>query len=51
MNMDMLYGWMKEALAHFGLRFCDMDKVTVTIQGGEIKFSYEHMAVSYQIIQ
>lgn len=40
MTMQELYDEMKEALADFGLRFHEMDKVEVTIKkDGEIQFS------------
>ena len=39
MNMEELYDDMKRALKIFGLRFSEMDKVTVYKQGGFLYFT------------
>ncbi len=39
-EMNELYEEMKAALTYFGLRFCDMNKVEVTISNNKIIFTY-----------
>lgn len=45
--MQNLYHQMKDALVFFGLRFGDMDKVSVKISKKQIVFIYMDMEVRY----
>ncbi len=49
MNGEELYLAFKEALSFFGLRWGEKDKMTVSVKGGEIAFSFENKTISIQV--
>lgn len=49
MNMAELYQNMKDALAHLGLSFYQMDQAEVTLWGDEVRFSYGGRSASVKI--
>ena len=49
MNGEDFYQAFKAALDFFDLGWGEKDKMTVSIKGGEIAFSYENRTISIQI--
>lgn len=49
MNGEEFYVAFKEALNFFGLGWGEKDKMTVSVKGGEIAFSFENKTISIQV--
>ena len=49
MNAEQLYQHIKDALSALGLGWNQKDKMTVSITGGEIAFSFENKTISIQV--
>ena len=49
MNGEDFYLAFKEALNFFGLNWGEKDKMTVSVKGGEIAFSFENKTISIQV--
>ena len=49
MNGEEFYQAFKEALSFFDFAWDEKDKMTVSIKGGEIAFSFENKTISIQV--
>ena len=49
MNGEEFYQAFKEALSFFDLSWGEKDKMTVSVKGGEIAFSYQNRTISIQV--
>ena len=49
MNGEEFYRALKEALSFFDLSWGEKDKMTISIKGGEIEFSFENKTISIQV--
>lgn len=49
LNGEEFYQAFKEALSFFGLNWGEKDKMTVSVKGGEIAFSFENKTISIQV--
>ena len=49
MNGGEFYQAFKEALSFFDLAWTKKDKMTISIKGGEIAFSFENKTISIQV--
>ena len=49
MSADDLYTHLKESLNFFGLRFHEMHKVAISINGDFIKFSYADLSIEFLV--
>lgn len=49
MNGEDFYLAFKEALSFFGLGWGEKGKMTVSVKGGEIAFSFENKTISIQV--
>lgn len=47
MNGQQLYDNLKDALSVFGLRFSEMEQITVEFEDGKIIFSHDGMSVVF----
>ena len=49
MSGEEFYEAFKEALSFFALSWGEKDKMTVSLKGGEIAFSYQNRTISIQV--